>query len=189
MVSTLMRAFLKKPLKSVFDGQDPGEEILFLLRRSWWTNLGWLILFVIFLFAPIILSPVVDMLGTNPTLDPPMSLMFIVYLFWYLFTFCYFFQNYLNWFFNIYIITDRKVIDIDFNGLLHKSFSEAPLRNIEDVTSKIAGFFQMVFHVGDVYIQTAAEKREFEFHGIDNPSRIRDILSDMVSEHRNREGK
>ena len=53
--------------------------------------------------------------------------------------------------------------------------------NIEDVTSNVAGALGVTFNIGALYIQTAAEKREFEFGGVDDPSRIRDILSDLVA--------
>ncbi|EKD99583.1 MAG: hypothetical protein ACD_22C00230G0007, partial [uncultured bacterium] len=39
-----------------------------------------------------------------------------------------------------------------------------------------------LFNYGDVTIQTAAERREFDFASVPNPSRVADILSDLVKE-------
>ena len=73
---------------------------------------------------------------------------------------------------------------MDFNGVLYKNISECTLNNIEDVTSNVIGTFGILFNIGDVFIQTAAEKSEFEFDNIDNPAKIRDIISDLVVEAR-----
>lgn len=71
-------------------------------------------------------------------------------------------------------------MDLDFVGLLHKNISETSLHNIEDVTSTVSGALRITFNYGSVFIQTAGETREFEFTDVANPSKVRDILSDIV---------
>jgi hypothetical protein len=89
------------------------------------------------------------------------------------------------WYFNVYIISDKKIVDIDFRGFLYKNISEAPIKNIEDVTSNVSGLFGTTFNFGYVDIQTSAEKREFEFENVSNPSKIRDLIADLVEEVKN----
>lgn len=180
-MNTLFKAFIANPQNVNFDGEDYDEEILYVLRRSFITNLGWLFITAVLIVTPSILGPLlVKMLfaGANPF---PLQFGVVLALFWYLFTFGFFLQNFLNWFFNVYIISNKRIVDMDFYGIVHKRISESPLRNIEDVTSKISGVFGVMFNVGDVFIQTAAEQTEFEFSDLDNPSKIRDILSDLVT--------
>ena len=78
------------------------------------------------------------------------------------------------------VITNKKLVDMDFIGLAYKNISETMLYNIEDVTSNITGIVGTIFNVGDVFIQTAAEMREFEFIGADDPSKVRDLIIDLV---------
>jgi hypothetical protein len=40
-----------------------------------------------------------------------------------------------------------------------------------------------VFNIGSIHIQTAAEREEFEFSMIDNPSAVRDTISDLISKN------
>jgi len=108
--------------------------------------------------------------------------MFSVTVLFYLFVFGFALQAFLNWFFNTYVITDKKIVDLDFQGVLYKNISEATLDNIEDITSTVKGTFGVVFNVGSVFIQTAAEKNEFEFENVDHPAKIRDIIADLVAE-------
>ena len=102
-------------------------------------------------------------------------------MFWNIFSFGYGFERFLNWYFNVYIITNKRVVDMDFSHLLHRNISEAPLRNIEDVTYTVSGSLQTLFNFGSIKIQTAAEQRELEFEYISNPAKVQDILSDMVA--------
>ena len=73
---------------------------------------------------------------------------------------------------------------MDFYSFLYRKVSDAPLRNIEDITYDVKGYMAALFNYGDVTIQTAAERREFDFASVPNPSRVADILSDLVKEIR-----
>lgn len=71
---------------------------------------------------------------------------------------------------------------MDFSGFLYRNISEAPLRNIEDITHRMSGISATIFNYGDVLIQTAGETREFDFTSVPNPIKVQDIISDLVSE-------
>lgn len=176
---------ITKPLNTRFDGMDTDENVLYAIRRSHVFNIPWVALAILLVISPFFLGPYVLMLDTKRQFFT-LGFTTILVFFWYLITFGFIFQNFLNWFFNVYIISTKRIMDIDFKGLLYKSISEAPLRNIEDVTSRVVGTIGVIFNVGDVFLQTSAEQREFEFEGVDDPSTIRDIISDMVTEMRHR---
>lgn len=178
-------SFVKNPKDTTYDGEDRDEEILYVLRRAFITNFTWITVTVILAFVPIFLDPYLRSFRYEG--EPLVSLVFIFVLtvFWYIFTFGYAFVHFLNWYFNVYIITTKKIVDIDFHGLLYKNISEATLYNIEDVTSVVSGAVNVVFNIGDVFIQTAGERREFDFELVPNPSSVRDLISDLVAEKRN----
>ena len=73
---------------------------------------------------------------------------------------------------------------MDFDHLLHRNITDAPLRNVEDITYTISGAIQTTFNFGNVTIQTAAEQRELEFFLVSNPAKVQDIISDLVSNYR-----
>jgi hypothetical protein len=181
-MSALLGAFIRKPRGVVFDGQDNGEDILLFMRQHVVVNFKWILISSVLFFAIPILDFFLAFGDTSVSQLLPPTYNFIVRLMLGLFTFGYFFENFLNWYFNSYIVTTKRVVDIDFYGLTHRRFSEAPLRNIEDVTNNISGFAQIAFHFGDVSIQTAAEAREITFENVPNPDRVQDIISDLISE-------
>lgn len=168
------------PTKTSYDGADHDERVKYVIRRSMLTNIPWLLAVVIMAVIPIFLMPYIGNIkiaGNHLVKD---NFLMAATLFWYLVTFGFFFQKFLSWFFNVLVITNKKIVDMDFAGLAYKNISETMLYNIEDVTSNITGIVGTVFNIGEVFIQTAAEKREFEFSGTDDPSKIRDLIIDLV---------
>ncbi|KKS31380.1 hypothetical protein A2380_02600 [candidate division WWE3 bacterium RIFOXYB1_FULL_43_24] len=177
----MLGSLQENPKATSYDGRDDDERIKYVIRKSALLTIPWLaataILFVLPLLVPFVFSFLPE--GSPVLLDAGSVL--IVTVLWYLFSFGFFLQNACGWFFNILIITNKKIVDIDFTGFLYKNISETTLNNIEDVTSNVSGAFGVAFNIGSLFIQTAAEKREFEFHGVEDPSRIRDVLSDLVA--------
>ena len=110
----------------------------------------------------------------------PGNYQFVLTLAWYLIAIAYSFEKFLGWYFDVYIITNHRVIDIDFINLLTKKFSEADLNRIQDVTSEVSGVSQTMFNYGNVLIQTAAEINEIHFEKVPHPDRIVRILQDLT---------
>jgi len=88
--------------------------------------------------------------------------------------------TFLKWFFNVNIITDQRVVDIDIKALFTYQATEARLDKIEDITTKQVGLLSNFFNIGTVYIQTAGSKAEIEFDEVANPKEVQDILSDLL---------
>ncbi len=188
MIDTWTNSFIKKPDKMSFEGEDGDEEILYVFRRAVITNTGWLLIAIFLLLVPIVFNSFFVLLAKNYSALFNPVLVFIINTFWYVFTFGFMFERFINWFFNINIITNKRVVDMDFDRLLYRKISEAPLRNIEDITFTTSGALETVFNFGSVFVQTAAEQRELEFDQISDPAKIQDLLSDLVSSIRGRHG-
>ena len=180
MISQLFHSFETNTKGICFQGKDDDEQILYVLRRHFIINFKWVVLTFLFLFVPVLVSAVLLPGLQNESQARPSKFIFAASLFWYLFVFGFVIERFLHWFFNIFIITTKKIVDMDFFNLLHRNISETPLQNIEDVTYEIKGLAGIVFNYGVVTIQTAGEKREFEFEHLGNPSKIADIVSDLV---------
>ncbi|HBP50730.1 MAG: putative membrane protein [Candidatus Shapirobacteria bacterium GW2011_GWE1_38_10] len=165
-----LSSLLVNPHVFDFEERAAEEKIILVARPHWFTNVSWIIISILLVLAPSLLGfiPIID--------DIPARFKTIGVLVWYLITFAYAFENFLSWYFDVYIITDERVIDISFNNLLDKKFSEAKLSMIQDVTSRVSGLGQTMFNYGTVYIQTAAEVAEIQFEMIPNPEKIIKVL-------------
>jgi hypothetical protein len=175
---SLIASYLRKPRGVNFEIKDKEEKIELLLRQHPITNLRWILLTIIMVFAPIIVNqyPIFDFL--------PGNYQFIVILGWYLITLSFVLENFLTWYFNVYIITDERIIDVDFYNLIYKDISQAEADKIQDVSYQMGGVIRTIFNYGDVFIQTAAEKPNFEFLAVPKPDKVVKVLQDLIQEEK-----
>lgn len=170
-----MAAYCPKPAGVGFDIQHDDEPVLLLLRQHPIVNFPWIFLTLFLVIAPIIVLPLIPFLDFLPG-----NYRFVALLGWYTMVFGYALEQFLVWFFNIYIVTDERVIDFDFYNLLFKRVSEAKIENIEDITTSNSGLLQSIVDFGDIRIQTAAEIPEIEFERVPHPDLVAKFLSEML---------
>lgn len=109
----------------------------------------------------------------------------IILIGWYLLVFVYVFENFLLWFYNIYIITSERIIDVDFYNILYKEVSDARIEKIQDVSYDQNGFIEAFFNYGDILIQTAGEKEEFTFEKVPEPDKIVGVINLLLDKEHN----
>lgn len=168
-----LSAFNYLPKQVDFETRDEEEKVVLLLRKHPLTNFSWIVIGVLMIVAPIVLSafPLLSFL--------PKEFQLIVVLGWYLITTALLLENFLTWFFNVNIITDERIIDIDFFNLIYKQVSDTNIDKIQDVTYTMGGVARTLFNYGDVFVQTAAEVPNFDFLAVPNPDKVAKILQDL----------
>lgn len=173
-------AFFEKPKGVYFATQEPGEKIIFVLRRAFVTNFPWIIFGFLGLLLPTLYMNYVSN-NPNVSLIQPAKFETTLIITWYVIVIIYTLESFITWYFNVYIVTDRRVVDIDFTPLFSKRVSETTYDKVEDTSFSMNTIFQTFFNYGDVFLQTAAEKREFEFIKVPKPARVQDVISDLAA--------
>jgi len=166
-------SFCYYPTHVNFIGADKEEKIVLLLRRHPITNVKWIVVAILMLLAPLVFSFAPFLV--NLTIGIQISLL----LFWYLVTFAFIFEEFLSWFFNVYIVTDERVFDVDFHNLVYREITDANLDQIQDVTVRVGGVLRTLFDYGDILIQTASELPQVEFEAVPYPDRIAEVLREL----------
>lgn len=169
-----LSSFVVRPKGVRFETQDKDEEVVLLLRQHPVVNVGWVISAIVMLVLPGLweLIPNISVM--------PARFVFFTMLFWYLLVTAFVIEKFLNWYFNVYIVTDDRIVDIDFWGLLYKNMTVVRLESIEEVNYTQAGGLAAMFNLGDIYIQTAAERREAEFLRVAQPEKIVGIIYGLM---------
>lgn len=179
----LWGSFVFTPEKLRFESQHEAEEVILLGRRHPITNLWWLALVSIGLVVPMFWAefPFFTVL-TEVT-------MVKVTILWYLSIIFYVILNFLLWFYNVYIVTDERLIDVDFTGLLSKVVNIADLDDLVDVNYSQHGLVDSLFNMGDVIVQTSSEQKTpdasgelsaFTFEEIANPDKVAQVISQLI---------
>jgi len=89
------------------------------------------------------------------------------------------FMIWIDYYYDIWIITSERIINIEQKGMFTRKASELRFRKIQDVTTEVVGFFPTILNYGDVKIQTAGEQNEFVFRTISDPYAIKNIIMDL----------
>ena len=101
----------------------------------------------------------------------------------YLFVILFAFSNFVDYYLDVWIVTNERIINIEQKGLFSREISEKELGQMQDITSDVDGFFATVLNYGNVYIQTAAEKERFVFKEIPFADEVARRISNLVSEY------
>lgn len=151
------------------------EKILLVIRKHWLVMVPYFVIFTIALaLIPVILSllsPLIQNLdmelvenATNFFLS--LYLMTLI-LFLYL--------NWMDYYLDMWIITDQRIIDIEQKGLFYRDIAEIPMRNVQDITIEIRGPIQTFFKFGTIKIQTAGE-REFYIQYLPRLYQVKELI-------------
>lgn len=178
--SSLLGGLQLRPKNVRFASQNKGEKVYILLRKHWLTNLGWIVNAALMSIIPLIIYFVVGLFKQDiiELLSPKLFL--LILLSFYALILTNIIRHFIEWYFNVYLVTNERVIDFDVKvATTTTGSSELTLENIEEVREKSVGILQAIFNYGDVYVYSAAHKSELLFDDIPMPSFVQDKISDL----------
>ena len=175
-------AYLEHPKNFRFQGQDKDEEIILVLRAHPVTNLNWIIPAVMIFFIPLIIPKLIPYLGFDFSFLSN-ELLISMNIINYIIVLVIVFEGFLGWYFNVYILTHKRIYDFDFNSLLNRNVDLAPLNQIQEANGSTLGLLGAIFHYGHVLVQTAGANVAIDFHNIPQPEKVADLIMDEVEKH------
>jgi uncharacterized membrane protein YdbT with pleckstrin-like domain len=177
-----LTSYALRPDNVRFETQEAQEAVVLFLRQHIIVNVPWIILAVLMIFAPTVIFPLLlHVVGV--TIHVPMGYIIIATIWWYVATFGFIVAKFFGWFINIYIVTNERVVDIDFYYLLYKHFSEAELNKIQDISYTSQGIFAAVFNYGNVTIETAGEAPNLVFEMVPYPEHVVETIRSLMGGH------
>ena len=165
--------------------QKQYEKIVHLLRRD-------IITFVPYVFFLVLLLGVeLGVYFLLKSLFPDLFLknisLAILYVCAFIYTlsvWLFFYTAFVNYFLDMWIITNDRIVDIRQMGLFSRTIAELDLFRVQDVTSEAHGIFATMFDFGNVFIQTAGETERFVFYNVPEPHKIREAIIHLADEDR-----
>lgn len=168
-------------LRHSFPGQRNNESVFIFLRRHPLSYISLVIVFVMMIIIGIIIYCIViynsdlfigalynyGIIFANTFLLASVSFAFVALL---------------DYYFDVHIVTDTRIVDIDQNRLFNRQINELSLEDLEDVSVIIKGFFGTLFSYGSVEIQTAGSKPNFIFNDVPNPREVSQLILDLADQ-------
>ena len=161
-----------------FEGQESDEKVLLLLRQHPFTILIRVGLFCLVSLVPIVVGMAFrEYLAANSGFD----LFLFVSSLWYLVLWLTIFYALTMYTLNTVIITDHRIIESDQYGLFNRKISELHSYRIQDVTTHTNGLIETVLKFGNITVQTAGSEKQFVFHQIPRPDKVKDVIMQVAT--------
>lgn len=155
---------------------EKNEKIILETRRHWFVLFSKTLFLVFFLALPLVVAVGANIFNLSKFIilaGDGIYLSIILTALWILFLWITFFIIWTDYYLDIFIITDKRIIDIDQKKLFSREVAVSQLEHVEDVTTEVHGFIATLLNFGNIQLQTAGEKREFIIKGVPNPTGIR----------------
>ncbi len=159
----------------------PDETVVLFLRRHWIDLLRIFFFSGVLFVLPLAVGTLIEL--ANPELlahmfwGPALAATLVAYMLVVLVLTC---TELTDYWLDVWIVTSERIINTEQYGLFNRVVSEVFLHQIQDITSEQKGLIATFLTIGNVYIQTAAERERFQFKNIDNPDDVKIAISGLA---------
>jgi len=167
-----------------FPNKKNDEHIIMFLHRHWIVPLKILFINFLLFLIPIIFYIAISNYSSFLELEAYYALFVLLTSAFYLFIILFAFTNFVDYYLDVWIVTNMRIINIEQKGLFSRIISEQELSVVQDITSDVSGLFATMLDYGNVYVQTAGEKEYFIFKQIPFAADIARKLNNIVAEYK-----
>ncbi|MCK4918876.1 MAG: PH domain-containing protein [Candidatus Pacebacteria bacterium] len=161
---------LHKIDKYTFPGQHDNEKVVLILRKHPISLFVYAIQLLFFSLLPILVYIFLIPIVFPAFLEYPYQNVYILLsTIFYGLIWITSFVIWVDYYLDIWIITNQRLLDIEQKGFFNRTVSELDLKKIQDITSNVKGIIPTMFGFGSIQIQTAAEEKKFELKSVPHP--------------------
>lgn len=175
----LFRSFIQDPEGLLFEDQEIDEKIHIFTRKHFYSNLDWISTAFVFFLVPIVLLIINQYFLFFP-LNLPFKFIIIFTIFYYFLLTTYCFVNFITWYYNISLVTNKRIIQVDFSGLVYKNVATTKIDFIQDASYTQDGVIPSFFDYGNVLLQTAGNLENFFLHSVPKPEKIVQAVERLI---------
>lgn len=151
-------------MAKAFKGQYEDEEVLMVFRKHPVVMRKGLILFMLAI-----------LLGTIPSfIKPELSYFYAGIAAGFVLGFILAFPSWVYWYFSVYIVTDKRLVQITQKGFFHKKVVDLAINQIQMVNYEVAGIQETLLGFGTIMIQTFVG--DLVIHDVHKPEHVQHEL-------------
>lgn len=173
---------------ALFPGQEGDERTVLFLRRHWLILVRHAFLIAFLAAIPFGVRFLLQHYAPDLLVDDG-SLGFTLvqlaaYVFW-MFVALFGFATWIDYYFDYWVVTDRRIVSIEQKGLFSRTVSQVHLSRVQDATAQSQGILATFLQYGNVYVQSAGEEERFVFAQVPNPNKV---VITIMQEHEKHAG-
>jgi len=171
--------------KDFFPGQQTDEKVEFYQRRHPMSVISNILITAVMFFLPLMGYLVARIMnGWKPLniINLPESLQILFVLIgsiYYLALALFALVWWIDYYYDILIVSNSRLVDIEQRGLFNRSVGELYLLRVQDVTGSTRGILQSLFCFCDVIVQSAGAEIEFRIANLRNPYEVAQKIMEL----------
>lgn len=159
--------------KKLFRDQYDDEEVLYAFRKHPVVMRRGLIYFMLAI-----------LLGTIPSfIKPELSYFYIGISAGFLLGLLLMFPSWVYWYFTLFIVTDKRFVQMTQKGFFKRSFSDIALKQIQSVNYQVVGIQETLLGFGTMIVQTYLG--DIVIHDLHHPEKTTKEMSQILREYGN----
>jgi hypothetical protein len=162
-----------------FKGQHQNEQIIKIVRRHWFNVLQQFLIFFAIILVLIIAAAITPSITEDFSISQFSNIFIFAESTIAILVWIFMFFVWIDYYFDVWIITDERIVNIEQKGLFSRAVSELEFSKIQDVSTDVKGVIPTVLNFGEVYVQTAGTAGKFVFHKIPDPYHIKAIIMNL----------
>jgi membrane protein YdbS with pleckstrin-like domain len=159
-----------------FPGKRENEQVLHVVHRHWFNLFAHF--FIVFLLFAITFGGLLLFTLLFPDTVSGEKIRIVAFLenSFLLFLWLYIFLLWIDYYFDVWIITSERIINIEQKGLFVRHTSEVDFSRIQDISTSVTGFIATILNFGDLSLQTASENERVTFRQVADPNHLKDEI-------------
>jgi hypothetical protein len=159
------------------------EQLVYVLRADLIVLVGPVFLLAILGVVPFVLQYIFSLVAPGVLENQPGLVAFTLFrgVYW-LFILVFGLTEFFDYYLDVWIVTNERIVDIQLKGLFARAISETRLYRVQDVTAQMKGVFATLFDYGTVHVQTAGATGRFTFEQMPDPDEVVRNISKLIED-------
>jgi hypothetical protein len=159
-----------------FDRKEKDEEIIMITRKHWVAYFTHILLAFFIPLLPIVLL----VISSNSDIYGKSTVYLGLFVASVVISINIIVTAIVQWYYNISIITDKRILCLKVNSIFQHSYTEILWRKIQDVSHDSIGVLSSIFDIGNVYLDTAGEGIDLTLKFVPKPRDVQEVINNLV---------
>ncbi len=159
---------------------EEGEQIIGEFKKHWWQILVWGFCLFILALMPGLFIIAIKVFSSFTFSAQVIYIVSFFYTIWLSVIWILFFVEWSDYYLDVWILTNHRILDIDQKGLFFKDESIVRLEDIRDMKIEFEGFIQTWLKFGSIRVESAGPRTEFIIQNVKDPENMQQTIYNYI---------
>jgi len=159
---------------------EEGETIVGEYKKHWWIIATWAFFLLVIAALPLVLISLMVYFTKFALTTQTVYFVAFCYTVWVSVLWVMFFVEWTDYYLDVWIVTNRRIVDVDQQGLFHKDEATIRLEDVRDIKVEYGGLIQTILNFGTLSVQSSGARTEFQILNVANPKTVEQIIYNYI---------